>query len=157
MASDGEHGMSMQFTILGRVDTMARPLRLPLAGGEVRAGFPSPADDYVEVELDLIAHLIKHPSATFFLRAKETSMEGDGIKDNALLIVDRSINPQPGHIVIMSVDGELTCKRLSFMGSRPYLVASNPEFKPIPLTGHDCHNWGVATHSIQPLAPGFTV
>lgn len=150
-------GMSMHLTILGRVDTMARPLRLPLAGGEVRAGFPSPADDYVEIELDLIAHLIKHPSATFFLRAKGTSMEGDGIKDNALLIVDRSINPQPGHIVIMSVDGELTCKKLSIMGSRPYLVASNPEFKPISLTGHDCHNWGVATHSIQPLAPGFTV
>lgn len=149
--------MSMHLTILGRVDTMARPLRLPLAGGEVRAGFPSPADDYIEVELDLIAHLIKHPSATFFLRAKGTSMEGDGIKDNALLIVDRSINPQPGHIVIMSVDGELTCKKLSVIGSRPYLMASNAEFKPIPLAGHDCHSWGVATHSIQPLGPGFTV
>lgn len=149
--------MSMYLTFLGRVDTIARPLKLPLAAGEVRAGFPSPADDYLESELDLVAHLIQHPSATYYLRAKGTSMEGDKIYDGDLLIVDRSIDPLPGHIVIMSVDGEFTCKRLSKIGSRPYLEAANSEFKPISLSGLDYQCWGVVTHSIHPLAPGFSV
>nr|WP_237673548.1 translesion error-prone DNA polymerase V autoproteolytic subunit [Halomonas profundi] len=125
-------------------------------GGTVRAGFPSPADDYVEAELDLVAHLIQHPSATYFVRAKGSSMVEDGIFDNDLLIVDRSITPRPGHIVIMCVDGDLTCKRLSIIGDRPYLTTLDPSFKPIPLTGHDCQAWGVVTHNIHTLAPGFS-
>lgn len=149
--------MSLHLSILGRVDTTTPPLKLPLAAGEVRTGFPSPADDYLEGELDLVEHLIQHPSATYFLRAKGTSMEGAGIYDGDLLIVDRSLEPKPGHIVIMSVDGELTCKRLGTIGNRPYLIASNPEFRPIPLEGKECQVWGVVTHNIHSLAPGFTV
>ena len=57
----------------------------------------------------------------------------------------------------MSVDGELTCKRYSIMGSRHYLFAANPEFRPIPLEGRECQLWGVVTHNIHALAPGFTV
>lgn len=148
--------MSMHLSILGRVDTTAPPLKLPLAAGEVRTGFPSPADDYLEAELDLVAHLVKHPSATFYLRAKGTSMEGDKIYDGDLLIVDRSITPRPGHIVIMCLDGEFTCKRLDMIGNRLYLVASNPEFKPIPLEGRDCQAWGVVTHSVHPMG-GFSI
>jgi len=149
--------MSMHLSILGRVDTTAPPLKLPLAAGEVRTGFPSPADDYLEAELDLVAHLIQHPSATYYLRAKGTSMTGAGIYDGDLLIVDRSLEPKSGHIVIMSVDGELTCKKLGHIGNRPYLLAANPEFRPIPLDGKECQVWGVVTHNIHSLAPGFSV
>ncbi|MCB8889912.1 LexA family protein [Vreelandella malpeensis] len=149
--------MSMHLTNLGRVDQFAPALSIPLVAGFVRTGFPSPADDYLEGELDLVDHLIQHPSATYFLRAKGTSMEGVGIYDGDLLIVDRSVEPRPGHIVIMSVDGELTCKKLSTIGNRPYLVAANPEFRPIPLFGRECQVWGVVTHNIHSLAPGFSV
>ena len=149
--------MSMHLSIMGRVDTTVSTLKLPLFAGEVRTGFPSPADDYVEAELDLVAHLIQHPSATYFLRAKGTSMIGAGIYDGDLLIVDRSLEPKQGHIVIMSVDGELTCKTLGKIGNRPYLLASNPEFRPIPLEGKECQVWGVVTHNVHSLAPGFAV
>lgn len=149
--------MSMHLSILGRVDINTPPLKLPLAAGEVRAGFPSPADDYLEAELDLVDHLIQHPSATYYLRAKGTSMTGAGIYDGDLLIVDRSVEPKPGHIVIMSVDGELTCKKLGTIGNRPYLIAANPEFRPMPLDGRECQVWGVVTHNIHSLAPGFSV
>lgn len=149
--------MSIHLSVLGRVDTTAPPLKLPLAAGEVRTGFPSPADDYLEAELDLVAHLIQHPSATYYLRAKGTSMTGVGIYDGDLLIVDRSLKPKPGHIIIMSVDGELTCKRYDIMGNRHYLFAANPEFRPIPLEGRECQVWGVVTHNIHSLAPGFSV
>lgn len=149
--------MSIHLSVLGRVDTTAPGINIPLIAGYVRTGFPSPADDYLEAELDLVSHLVHHPSATYFLRAKGTSMEGSGIYDGDLLIVDRSIEPRPGHIVIMSVDGELTCKKYGVMGNRPYLFATNPAFKPIPLSGHDCEVWGVVTHNIHSLAPGFSV
>ncbi|WP_230805579.1 LexA family protein [Halomonas sp. IOP_14] len=149
--------MSMHLSVLGRVDTTYPPLKLPLAAGEVRTGFPSPADDYLEAELDLVDHLVQHPSATYYLRAKGTSMTGVGIYDGDLLIVDRSLEPKLGHIVIMSVDGELTCKKLGSIGNRPYLFAANPEFRPIPLDGKECQVWGVVTHNIHSLAPGFSV
>lgn len=149
--------MSIHLTVLGRVDITAPPLKLPLAAGEVRTGFPSPADDYLEAELDLVAHLVQHPSATYYLSAKGASMTGAGIYDGDLLIVDRSLEPKTGHIVIMSVDGELTCKKLGTIGNRPYLIASNPEFRPIPLEGKECQVWGVVTHNIHSLAPGFSI
>ncbi|WP_447956490.1 LexA family protein [Vreelandella sp. EE7] len=147
--------MNMHLSVLGRANT-SFPSKIPLISGFVRAGFPSPADDYLEAELDLVSHLVQHPSATYFLRSKGTSMEGAGIYDGDLLIVDRSLQPRPGHIVIMSIDGEFTCKRYSMMGNRPYLIASNPNFKPIPLMGHDCEVWGVVTHNVHALAPGFS-
>ncbi|WP_422102020.1 LexA family protein [Vreelandella sp.] len=149
--------MSIHLTIMGRVDTSAPTVKLPLAAGEVRTGFPSPADDYLESELDLVAHLVQHPSATYYLRAKGSSMTGAGIYNGDLLIVDRSLEPKNGHIVIMSVDGELTCKKLGIIGNRHYLIASNPEFRPIPLEGKECQVWGVVTHNIHALAPGFAV
>lgn len=146
--------MSMPLEILGRVDEAAEPTPLPLAAGEVRAGFPSPADDYLERNLDLVSHLIPHPSATYYLRAKGDSMQGCGIYDGDLLIVDRSLEARAGHVVVMSIDGELTCKRLEMIGQRPYLLAANDAYPPIPLHGHDVEVWGVVTHNVHALAPG---
>ena len=87
-------------------------LKLPLFGSQVPAGFPSPADDHLESELDLNEYLIDHPSETFFVRAKGDSMQQAGIFDKDLLIVDRSLTAKHNDIVIAAVGGELTVKRL---------------------------------------------
>ena len=89
-----------------------RVLPLPLFSGKVATGFPSPADDYVEKTLDLNELLIQKPAATFFVRAQGESMLGAGIHPNDILLVDRSIEPVPGKIVICALNGELTVKRL---------------------------------------------
>nr|WP_300312701.1 translesion error-prone DNA polymerase V autoproteolytic subunit [Halomonas sp.] len=146
--------MALYFEVLGRVSESAPLTKLPLAAGEVRAGFPSPADDYLEGELDLISHLIPHPSATFYLRSRGDSMAGLGIYDGDLLIVDRSIDHKVGHVLIMAIDGELTCKQLGKIGNREYLFSANAEYPPLPLRGHDCNVWGVVTHNIHPHPPG---
>lgn len=138
----------MTAAIIGRADETAKPTLLPLAAGEVRAGFPSPADDYLERELDLVGYFVQHPSATYYVRAKGDSMRNIGIYNGDLLIVDRSLGALPGRVVIMSIDGELTCKKLGKIGQRLYLFAANPKFKPTPLDGKECHVWGVVTHNI---------
>jgi len=84
---------------------------LPLALCRVEAGFPSPADDYMEGALDLNAHVIKHPAATYFVRASGDSMTGAGIFDGDLLVVDRSLKPAHGRGAIVEVDGQLAVKR----------------------------------------------
>ncbi|WP_129138775.1 LexA family protein [Modicisalibacter coralii] len=140
--------------VIGRVDETAVPRLLPLAADAVRAGFPSPADDYIETELDLVEHLVQHPSSTFYVRAKGDSMVRDGIYDGDLLIVDRSLEPRDGDVLVIAVDGELTCKRLGTIGNRPYLIPGNPNYQAIPLTGSECHYWGVVTHNVHALRRG---
>ena len=125
----------------------------PLLGCRVRAGFPSPADDHLDVELDLHAHVVRRPASTFFVRAEGDSMLGDGIHDRDLLVVDRSLEPRPGRVVIIAVDGEPTVKRLVRRGDALVLEASNPRYAPIPLAGRECHVWGVVTHVLHAL-PG---
>lgn len=98
----------------------------PLFSSGVSAGFPSPADDYIDRELDLNEYLIANPVATFFVRVAGDSMIGAGINHDDILIVDRSIEPASGKIVIAIVDGELTVKRLVKTGDSCMLVAENP-------------------------------
>lgn len=106
-------------------------LSLPLYSGKVAAGFPSPADDYIDKALDLNEHLIRHPSATFFYRVSGDSMKDIGIMDGDLLIVDRAVEAGQGSIVLASIDGELTCKQLDKQGKR--LLAANRKYPPIAL------------------------
>jgi DNA polymerase V len=128
------------------------PLKLPLFSAKVAAGFPSAADDHLEAELDLNKYLIKHPSATFFVRAKGDSMQEAGIFDNDLLIVDRSLDYKNNDIVIAAVGGELTVKRLCVQSGQPYLYPANPNYKPIPIKeGSDLHVLGVVIHAIHQL------
>ena len=118
-----------------RVTPVANPLSkqpLSLFGCRVSAGFPSPADDYLEAPLDLNDHLIKHPSATFFARAEGDSMRGRGIFPGDLLVVDRSVKPVHGQVVIAAIHGELTCKVLDTQ--RRCLLAANRNYAPIPIT-----------------------
>ena len=126
------------------------PLELPLYLSTVPAGFPSPADDYIECKLDLNTHLIKHPAATFFVRASGDSMINAGIFSGDMLIVDKSLEASHGKIVIAAIDGELTVKRLSYQEGKVMLLAENPNYPPIDITAEQALViWGVVTHVIH--------
>jgi len=128
----------------------AARLTLPMFGHKVRAGFPSPADDYVEAFLDLNEHLIEHKDATFFVQATGDSMTGAGIQEGNLLVVDRALEARHGDIVIAVIDGELTVKRLEKRRGKIKLVAENPDYAPIEFTeGQELTIWGVVTSVIQ--------
>ncbi len=124
------------------------PLRLYV--GRVAAGFPSPADDHFEGPLDLNAHLVAHPAATFVVRVAGDSMLGAGIRDGDLLVVDRSREAVSGAIVVAVVDGELTVKRLRVDRRGVRLEAENPAYKPIVVReGAELTIWGVVAHAIR--------
>ena len=110
-----------------------KTVSLPLFSGKVSAGFPSPADDYIEKSLDLNDLLIQKPAATFFVRAQGESMLGAGIHPNDILVVDRSLEPVPGRIVICALDGELVVKRLKRRGGQWVLGSENPAYRDIVL------------------------
>ena len=127
-----------------------QPVLAPLYGHKVEAGFPSPADDYIEGKLSLDEHLIQHRDSTFFVRAKGDSMVGAGIFDGDLLVVDRSLNPSSGDIVIAVLDAELTVKRLIRRDGMVILKPENPEFKEIVLKeGQELQVWGVVTSTTK--------
>lgn len=127
-------------------------LALPFFSASVAAGFPSPADDYIEAGLDLNEYLVKHPSATFLARASGDSMTRAGILDGALLVVDKSITPKSGHVVIAAINGELTCKILDI--EHRLLRAANPSFPSVTLDEDmDLIIEGVVIHAINPMTP----
>ena len=122
----------------------------PLFSSRVAAGFPSPADDYVEGSLDLNEHLIEHREATFFVRAQGHSMIGAGIIDGDLLVVDRALEARDGDIVIAAIDGDLTLKRLYKRDGVIRLAPENPRYRPIELQeGQELTLWGVVTSVIH--------
>lgn len=119
---------------------------LPLFSSRIAAGFPSPADDYIECSLDLNEFLVRHPSATFYVRVSGDSMIEAGILEKDYLIVDRAVEPRNGSIVVAIVDGELTVKRLYKQFNRVELRAENPAYPPISISGErDLNIWGVVT------------
>jgi len=136
---------------------MVEKLRLPLVCGRVEAGFPSPADDFIERSLDLNEQLVTNPIATFFVRASGHSMDGAGIHDGDLLIVDRSMTPVHGSIVIAVIDGGLTVKRLSKRGNVASLLpepnnVDQGAYSPIEVGADtDATIWGVVTWSLHRL------
>ena len=109
-------------------------LSLPLANEYIAAGFPSPADDYIDIGIDLNELLIRHPTSTFFLRVSGHSMIGAGIQNGDLLVVDRSLDPKPGHIVIAVLDGAFTLKRMTFNRGVLSLEAEHPNYPPPPTS-----------------------
>ncbi len=126
------------------------PLILPVAGDCVRAGFPSPAEDFQVERLDLTTILVSHPQATFFLRLRGDSMRDAGLFDGDLLVVNRALKPVHGDVVIAVVDGEFTCKTLWLKFGRMKLVAANPTYPEIvPKEGQTIEVWGVVTASIK--------
>ena len=124
----------------------------PLFLSGVSAGFPSPADDYLDRKLDLNEHLVKNPASTFFVRVAGDSMTGAGINDNDILVVDRSLEPSSNNIVIAIVNGELTVKRLLKTRGSCCLVAENPDYPPMEIDGETpLEIWGVAIYAIHTL------
>ena len=123
---------------------------LRLYASRVAAGFPSPADDHLEGPIDLNAHLVTHPAATFVVRVEGDSMIGAGIRDGDLLVVDRSREAVSGAIVVAVVDGELTVKRLRVGRQGVRLEPENPAFKPIVVRENaELVIWGVVAHAIR--------
>ena len=118
----------------------------------VSAGYPSPADDYLDGSLDLNQHLMKHPTATFFVRVAGESMREAGIHSRDVLIVDRSLTPTDGSVVIAVVNGELTVKRLSKQRGKLVLMPENSQYPPLPITKAVAFEvWGVVTYVIHRL------
>ena len=122
---------------------------------EIKAGFPSPAQDYVENGIDLNRELVKNPSSTFFGRARGSSMEGAGIFDGDLLIIDKSIEPREGAIAVCFIDGEFTLKRIHFERHEGQVTAiwlqpENEQFTPIKVTqDNQFIIWGIVVHSVR--------
>lgn len=129
------------------------PLLLPLAGETVAAGFPSPADDYIEATIDLNGALIPRPSSTFLMRVDGDAMRGEGIHHGDLLVVDRSVGPRSGSIVVAVNEGRFLLRRLE--GTPPHwrLVASDATSPAIALQGDDPDLliWGVVIHAVHHL------
>ncbi len=131
-----------------RSTTYERPLFMV----PVEAGFPSPADDYIEGALDLNKHLIKHPAATFFVRVTGESMIDAGIHPGDILIVDRSVEPADKKVVIAIVDGNLTVKRIRIKGKKCFLMPENDTFRSLEIESEMSFEiWGVVTNVIHRL------
>ncbi|MDY7011235.1 MAG: translesion error-prone DNA polymerase V autoproteolytic subunit [Planctomycetota bacterium] len=141
--------MGIQHEIL---DYPVRRSRLPLVSARVEAGFPSPAEDYIDCNLDLNEYLIRHPAATYFVRVSGNSMTEAGIQDGDLLIVDRALQPTDGDVVIAVLFGEPTLKRIQKRGGKILLVADNGDYSPIEVGPEaDFQIWGVCRHVIHSL------
>ncbi|BDH46004.1 DNA polymerase V subunit UmuD [Salmonella enterica subsp. enterica serovar Choleraesuis] len=126
-----------------------QPVSLPLYRDLVPCGFPSPAQDYIEQQLDLNALVIKHPCATYFIRVSGDSMIGAGIGDGDLLVVDRSLSAGHGDIVVAAIAGEFTVKELR---TRPslQLMPHNPDYSPIVFQAEEeLQIFGVVTFTLK--------
>lgn len=116
----------------------------------ISAGFPSPADDYVEKNLDLNEMMVNHPSATFYVRVEGDSMKDAGIQSGDLLIVDRALEATDGKVVVAILNGEFTVKRISIRGKQVRLLPENPLYSPIEVTeDSDFQVWGVVTYVVH--------
>lgn len=141
----------MKLSILGN-SAIRSELTIPLFTERVAAGFPSPAQDYVEGSLDLNELCIQHPAATFFVRVHGDSMTDAGIYPNDVLVVDRSVTARDGDIVIASIDGEFTVKELRLKPS-PRLIPRNPAYSPIEVTEDGgLEVFGVVTSVVRQLS-----
>lgn len=125
--------------------------RIPIASTRLRCGFPSPADDHIDARLDLVDHLIKHPAATYYARAEGDSMNGIGITDGDLLIIDRSLEPKHNDVVVAAIDGQMTCKVLDM--KKMQLLSANSDYPPISIDpeGMELIIEGVVIHAIHHL------
>lgn len=125
-------------------------LKIPFIADGVSAGFPSPATDFMETNIDLNKELSENPVATFYIRVKGNSMIDAGINDKDVLIVDRSLEPQNNKIAICFIDGEFTVKRIQLEKDCLYLMPENLNYSPIKVTEENqLIIWGIVTYVIK--------
>lgn len=125
---------------------------LPFIDGGLRAGFPSPADDFLEVRIDFNEDIVKNKDATFYAKVKGSSMKNAGIFDGDLLVIDRSLEPLNNKIAVCFIDGEFTVKRIKKEKNTVWLIPENEEFQPIKVTeDNEFIVWGIAIASIKRL------
>lgn len=125
-------------------------IEIPLAGEAVRAGFPSPADDFIELTIDLNRELIKNPSSTYYCRVIGDSMEDLGITDGDLLVVDKSLDPDNGKIAVCFLDGEFTLKEIRLEKDHCLLMPANDKYPPIKVTEeNEFIVWGIVRYAIK--------
>lgn len=130
----------------------ASELSLPIAQGGISAGFPSPAMDFMDVTIDLNKHLIKHPSTTFYGLVKGNSMQGAGIFDGDILVIDKSLTPKNNDIAVCYIDGEFTVKRIQIEKDCIWLVPENNQYKPIQVNeDNNFLIWGIVTFTIKQM------
>lgn len=131
---------------------MAEPEHPPFFSESVAAGFPSPATGEINGTLDLNQLCVRHPAATYFVRVRGKSMTGAGIDDGDILVVDRSLTPAHGNIVIAAITGEFTVKRLEQRNGKYWLVPANPDYAPVEISQEEMADiFGVVTFVIRQL------
>lgn len=129
---------------------LSSELPLPFADAGIKAGFPSPAQDYLEGTIDLNKELVRHPATTFYGRVKGNSMIDAGIKEGDLLVIDKSLEPQDGDMVVAFIDGDFTIKYVRQEKDCLWLVPANADYQPIRVTEeNDFMVWGVVTYTIK--------
>ncbi|MDG1756784.1 MAG: translesion error-prone DNA polymerase V autoproteolytic subunit [Bacteroidia bacterium] len=125
-------------------------VELPFYDVGIQAGFPSPADDFIELSIDINKEYIKNRDFTFFAKVKGHSMKNVGIFDGDLLIIDKSIEPQDNKIAICQVDGDFTVKRIKIDNDTVWLIAENEAYDPIKVTSdNELMIWGIVVASIK--------
>jgi DNA polymerase V len=123
-----------------------------LAQEGISAGFPSPADDFKELRISIDREVVKNEEATFYARVSGESMQGAGMDDGDLLVIDRSLEPQNNKIAVCFIDGEFTVKRLRVEKDCVYLLPENPKYQPIKVTEeNELIIWGVVTYVVKKI------
>jgi SOS-response transcriptional repressors (RecA-mediated autopeptidases) len=129
---------------------LSTEIEIPLANSTISAGFPSPADDYIDLSIDLNKQLINNPSSTFFARVKGNSMQGENINDGDLLVIDKAAKPKSGKVAVCFLDGEFTVKKIKLEKDIIWLVPANPQYTPIKVTkDNQFVIWGIVTYVIH--------
>ena len=126
---------------------------LPFVGTGISAGFPSPAEEYIDLSLDLNRELVTNPSSTFYGRVKGSSMKDAGVLDGDVLVIDKSLQPKSGQIAVCYLDGEFTIKYIKITANRCFLIPANDQFPTIEVSeDNDFRIWGIVTYVIKKMA-----
>ncbi len=129
---------------------LSTELEIPIADEGVRAGFPSPAQDYIGRSIDLNRELVAHPESTFYGRVEGDSMEEAGIFDGDIMVIDRALEPRDGAIAVCRVDGEYTVKFVEFHPDHVMLIPANPAYRPMRIDASERFDvWGIVTYVIH--------
>lgn len=129
---------------------LSTEISLPYADEGIRAGFPSPAQDYMEQAIDLNKEIVKHPASTFYGRVVGDSMRDEGIEEGDILVIDKSLELMDNDLAVCFIDGEFTVKRVHLEKDAAWLVPANPNYPHIKVTEeNDFMVWGIVTYTIK--------